>query len=45
MKKTELNNLWILYREFCIACNQANMVNSVPEFLVWIEKFKINKNI
>ncbi len=41
MEKEQINKLWELYREFCIACNQANMVNTTAEFLVWLEKFKV----
>lgn len=41
MKKEDLNKLWALYREFCNACNQGGMTPFAPEFLAWLEKFKI----
>lgn len=43
MKKEELDKLWELYREFCNAVNQANIAPYAPEFLVYLEKFKIEK--
>ena len=39
-KKELLDKLWVLYREFCLACNQSNMTDSATEFLAWIERFK-----
>jgi hypothetical protein len=41
MKKIELDELWKLYREFCERANQANMVMNVPEFLSFLNKFKV----
>lgn len=40
--KPDLDNLWELYREFVLACNQNNMTNSATEFLSWLEKYKFN---
>lgn len=47
MTKQEIDELWGLYREFCLACNQANMVGNAVEFLTWLEKYRfplIEKN-
>lgn len=43
MKQEELDNLWKLYREFCLACNQSNMVNATAEFLAWLERFRVQE--
>lgn len=43
MDKQQLDNLWQLYREFCLMCNQSDMVNTTAEFLAWIERFKLDK--
>lgn len=40
MTKEEIDTLWTLYREFCLACNQGGMTGSAPEFLAWLEKYK-----
>ena len=41
MTKKQLDNLWELYREFCTAINATSVY--VPDFLAWIERFKLEK--
>lgn len=41
MEKEKIDELWVLFREFVIACNQANMTNNATEFLAWLEKYKL----
>ena len=39
MTKEELDNLWELYREFCLSINVTAVY--VPDFLAWIERRKM----
>lgn len=41
MKKEELDNLWVLYREFCSKITVSAVY--VPDFLAWIDKFKLKE--
>jgi hypothetical protein len=43
MKEEEIDNLWKLYREFCLSCNQANTVPFASEFLAWLEKYRLTE--
>jgi hypothetical protein len=40
MEKEKIDELWKLFREFVLNCNQANMTDSATEFLSWLEKYK-----